>query len=155
MELSAQSVNKDCIVSYVNVSAATAGAVIDDIAGKFDVYGLGWVAYENQASLDLYQEWIEPDYAMNSFAQAGWIAAHFFCEGLRRIAGQDITWDNYMRALEEAPIQNPFGGFISYADGMREGTQEMTLSKIVPISDETPLGWELVSPLTGIDELLK
>ena len=154
-ELAAQSVNKDCITTYVNVSSAMSEAVVNDIQGKFDVYGLGWVAYDDAASLALYQEWAPEEYAMNAYAQTGWIAGHFFCEGLRRIEGQDITWENYMQALENGgPVKNPFGGMIDYSNGQRLGTQEMNLSKVVPASDAWPAGWELVAPLASINSLL-
>ena len=90
--------------------------------------------------------------AMNAYAQTGWIAAHFFCEGLRRIEGQDITWENYMNALETGGyIQNPFGGKIDYADGVRAGTQEMNLAKINP---DVEGGWELVDGLQSMESLL-
>lgn len=153
-ELAAQSVNKDCITTYVNVSSAMSEAVVSEIQGKFDVYGLGWVAYDDQESLALYQEWAPEEYAMNAYAQTGWIAAHFFCEGLRRLEGEEVTWASYMAALEEAPIQNPFGGVIDFANGQRLGTQEMNLSKVVPADETWVAGWELVSPLASIDSLL-
>lgn len=153
-ELAAQSVNKDCITTYVNVSNAMSEAVVNDIQGKFDVYGLGWVAYDDADALALYQEWAPEEYAMNAYAQTGWIAGHFFCEGLRRIEGEDITWENYMKALEEAPIKNPFGGIIDYSDGKRLGTQEMNLSKVVIPDDVWVAGWELVAPLSSVDSLL-
>ena len=90
---------------------------------------------------------------MNAYAQTGWIAAAFFCEGLQRLAdeGKDVTWENYMAALEESPLQNPFGGTIDYSDGLRAGTQVMNLSKIAPGEDT---GWELVDGLKSMDELL-
>jgi len=154
-ELAAQGMTAPVITTYVNVSSAIPELVASDIAGKFDVYGNGWVAYDDQAALSLYQEWIskiDESYKMNAYAQTGWIAAHFFCEGLRRIEGQDITWENYMKALETGGyIQNPFGGKIDYADGTRAGTQEMNLSKINP---ETESGWELVYGLDSMENLL-
>lgn len=153
-ELAAQSVNKDCITTYVNVALAMSEAVVADIDGKFDVYGLGWVAYDDQSSLDLYQEWAPEEYAMNAYAQTGWIAAHFFCEGLRRLEGQEVTWESYMAALEDGPIQNPFGGIIDFSNGQRRGTQEMNLSRVVPVTDATPAGWEVVAPLSSVDTLL-
>jgi ABC-type branched-subunit amino acid transport system substrate-binding protein len=42
-ELAAQSVNKDCITTYVNEDIAMSNSVVNDIQGKFDVYTLGWV----------------------------------------------------------------------------------------------------------------
>ncbi len=154
-ELAAQGMTVPVITTYVNVSSAISGLVAADIKGKFDVYGNGWVAYDDQAALALYQEWvskIDANYKMNAYAQTGWIAAHFFCEGLRRIEGQDITWENYMHALENGgPIQNPFGGKIDYAGGVRAGTQEMNLSKINASTDS---GWELIYGLDSMDHLL-
>lgn len=154
-ELAAQGNTAPVITTYVNVSSAIPPLVADDIAGKFDVYGNGWVAYDDEEALALYQEWvgkIDESYSMNAYAQTGWIAAHFFCEGLRRIEGQDITWENYMNALETGgPIQNPFGGKIDYADGNRAGTQEMNLSKINPDVED---GWELVDGLQSMETLL-
>ena len=154
-ELAAQGNTAPVITTYVNVSSAIFPLVADDIAGKFDVYGNGWVAYDDEEALALYQEWvgkIDESYSMNAYAQTGWIAAHFFCEGLRRIEGQDITWENYMNALETGgPIQNPFGGKIDYADGNRAGTQEMNLSKINP---DVEGGWELVDGLQSMETLL-
>ncbi|GHV26187.1 ABC transporter substrate-binding protein [Clostridia bacterium] len=156
-ELAAQGVNKDCITTYVNVQTVISAAVVDDIQGKFDVYGLGWVGYvedSQQEALTLYTANIAEEYANNAYAQTGWIAGHFFAEGLRRIAGQDITWENYMKALESEPIRNPFGGYIDFANGQRVGTQEMNLSKVVPVADEFPTGWEIVAPMQSISTLL-
>ena len=154
-ELAAQGNTAPVITTYVNVSSAIPPLVSADIAGKFDVYGNGWVAYDDADALALYQEWvskIDESYTMNAYAQTGWIAAHFFCEGLRRIEGQDITWENYMNALETGGyIQNPFGGKIDYADGVRAGTQEMNLAKINPDVDG---GWELVDGLQSMESLL-
>lgn len=151
-ELAAQGNTAPVITTYVNVSSAIPPLVGADIDGKFDVYGNGWVAYDDADALALYQKWADEEYAMNAYAQTGWIAAHFFCEGLRRIEGQDITWENYMNALETGGyIQNPFGGKIDYTDGVRAGTQEMNLSKI---NLDAVGGWELVDGLQSMSSLL-
>lgn len=151
-ELAAQGNTAPVITTYVNVSSAIPPLVGADIDGKFDVYGNGWVAYDDADALALYQEWVDEEYAMNAYAQTGWIAAHFFCEGLRRIEGQDITWENYMDALENGGyIQNPFGGKIDYAGGVRAGTQEMNLAKI---NLDVAGGWELVDGLQSMSSLL-
>ena len=150
-ELAAQNVNKDVITTYVNVSPVISEAVINEINGKFDVYGLGWVdLVENADSLAAFAEWA-PDYATNVYAMTGWIAGHFFVEGLKRVEGT-VTWDKYMDAMESAPIKNPFGGEINYADGLRAGTQEMNLSKIGLV--ENAPGWVPVDGLQSMDSLL-
>ncbi|MCB2175150.1 MAG: ABC transporter substrate-binding protein [Actinomycetales bacterium] len=156
-ELAAQGVDKDAITSYVNVSSAMSDAVSGDIQGKFDLYGPGWVDYSSdtaKASLADFQANVDPEYASNVYAQTGWIAASFFVEGLKRLEGKDVTWDSYKAAMEEAPIQNPFGGTIDFSNGQRKGTQQMSLSKVVPVSDANPVGWEQVEPLQSIDSLL-
>jgi ABC-type branched-subunit amino acid transport system substrate-binding protein len=155
-ELAAQGVNKDCITSYVNVSSAMSDAVIADIEGKFDVYGLGWISLDTdiatQALAD-YNEYVPAEYGSNSYAQIGWVAGAFFTEGLRRLVGQEVTWESYMTALESAPIQNPFGGLIDYANGSRQGTQEMNLWKI-SASSGALAGWEQVEPMQSSADLL-
>lgn len=155
-EMAAQGMTVPAITTYVNVSPAISEQVATDIAGKFDVYGNGWVSYEDERAdnLALYQEWIDEEYANNAYAQTGWIAAAFFCEGLYRLAesGESVTWTNYMAALESAPLQNPFGGTIDYSDGLRAGTSVMNLSKI-DSNEET--GWVLVDGLRSMDELVE
>lgn len=151
-ELAAQNVNKDLITTYVNVSPVISEAVINEINGKFDVYGLGWVdLVANADSLAAFAEWA-PDYATNVYAMTGWIAGHFFVEGLKRVEGT-VTWDKYMDALESAPIKNPFGGEINYAGGLRAGTQEMNLSKVGLV--ENAPGWVPVDGLQSMDSLLE
>lgn len=152
-ELAAQGVDKDVITTYVNVAPVIAGQFENEIAGKFDVYGNGWVSFEGDRAAELQKfAAAAPDYATNAFAMTGWIAAHFFTEGLRRLEEDDvITWEKYMDAMESAPIKNPFGGQIDYANGLRAGTQEMNLSKVDPTA---PTKWAVVDGLKSIDSLL-
>ncbi len=151
-ELAAQGVDKDVITTYVNVAPVIAEAVVNEISGNFDVYGNGWVSFEGERA-DALAEYAEytPEYADNAYAMTGWIAAHFFTEGLRRLEGT-ITWDKYMDALESEPLNNPFGGQIDFGNGLRAGTQEMNLSKIV--HDDLDGLWEVVKPLQSIEGIL-
>jgi ABC-type branched-subunit amino acid transport system substrate-binding protein len=156
IELAAQGVNRPVITSYVNTAEAMSVAVVDQIQGRFDVFSTGWLdLLAAPEDIETYVQWIDPDFAGNAFGQAGWIAAATFVAGLRRIEGQDITWDNFIKAMEEGPISIPFGGSVSFENGVREGVQEMTLSKIVPISEEWPMGWEMVAPMTNMNDLLR
>ena len=151
-ELAAQNVNKDVITTYVNVSPVIAQGVVNEIAGKFDVYGNGWVSFEGERAKALEEfSKFTVGYETNVYAMTGWIAAHFFVEGLKRVDGV-ITWESYMDALESAPIINPFGGEINYADGLRAGTQEMNLSRIDP--DNKDGAWLAVKDLASIDSIL-
>lgn len=150
--LAAQGNEADVITSYVNVDASVADQVWKDIEGKFEVLGNGWVdiaSPESVKNLTEMNEWLEADYQNNVYAMTGWIAANFFVEGLDRVGDKALTWENYIEAMESAPINNPFGGEIDYANGQRIGTQEMNLSKIISASE-----WTEVEPLTGIAEIL-
>lgn len=149
--LAEQNVNKDVITTYVNVAPVIAEQVYDSIAGKFDVYGNGWVSFdaEQAEALALYQANISEEYAWNAYAITGWIAAHYFTEGLVELGDKAPTWENYMDALEAKPIQNPFGGLIDFTDGKRQGTTVMNLSKIGSASE-----WVATKPLQSIDEIL-
>jgi len=152
-ELAAQGVNKNVITTYVNVSPVIAKTVVNEIKGKFDVYGNGWVAFDGDRAKALaeFQKWIPADYKNNVYAMTGWIAGYFFTEGLKRIKGT-ITWEKYMDALESAPITNPFGGVIDYSGGKRAGTQEMNLSKV---NQANPNGaWDAVKPLQSMNSIL-
>lgn len=151
-ELAAQGVNKDVITTYVNVSPAIAKTFATQIAGKFSVYGSGWVAFDaaHKANIDLYAKNIDTAFAANAYAMTGWIAAYFFVEGLKRVEGT-VTWDKYIAAMEKTPITNPFGGVINFANGARLGTQEMNLSKV----DSTAATmWKEVQPLENMNKIL-
>lgn len=151
-ELAAQSVNKDVITTYVNVSPSIAKTFATQIAGKFSVYGSGWVAFDaaHKANIDLYAKNIDTAFAANAYAMTGWIAAYFFVEGLKRVEGT-VTWDKYIAAMEKTPITNPFGGVINFANGARLGTQEMNLSKV----DSTAATmWKEVQPLENMNKIL-
>lgn len=154
-ELAAQSVNKPTISSYINSQKDMSEAIIDDITGKFDVYTAAWVnAFDDSAISLAFYEWIPEEYAANSFAMAGWIAGAAFCEGLYRLVGEEVTWESYMAALEEAPVSLPFGAAVNYADGNRWGTQAMYLTKAVPVDEVYVLGWAAATEMTDLSELL-
>ncbi len=151
-ELAAQNVNKPAITTYLNTVITVAEQVSDSIAGKFQIYAPGWLNYEDERAdnLDEASEWLG-DYAMNGYAHCGWIGAHFFVEGLKRLEGEDITWEAYVEAMESAPITIPFGGTVDYSDGQRLGTQEMSLYEIDMTS---ATGWREIDGLKSIEELL-
>jgi len=155
-ELAAQGLKVPVITSYVNASGAMAEAVADDIEGNFDLYASGWLDYstdERAANLAEYQEWVDEEYMYNSYAQCGWIAGYFFCEGLRRLVGQEVTWDSYIAAMESAPIVIPFGGTIDYSGGKRMGTPALSMFR-VNMELNNGFNWELAAPLESIDEIL-
>lgn len=151
--LAAQGNTADVITTYVNVDGSIADQIYDDVKGKFEVYGNGWVDLTSEKSkknLELMNKWIKADYQNNVYAMTGWMAADMFTQGLERLKGEPITWDGYIKAMESKPIDNPFGGEIDYANGSRKGTQEMNLSKITDKST-----WTEVEPLKSSKDILK
>ena len=56
--------------------------------------------------------------------------------------------------MEQAPIKNPFGGYIDFSDGKRLGTTEFNLEKFAPNDPNTPSGWVVVDQMRSIDDLL-
>lgn len=153
--LAAQGVDKDVITTYVNTANVIAEQVYGDIQGKFDVYSNGWVdlAADDGKALELYQKWVDPQYADNVYAITGWIAGHYFTEGLKAVGDKPLTWENYIEAMGQQKIQNPFGGMIDFTEGKRLGTTEMNLSKVADVQGAP--GWELVKPLQSSEDILQ
>lgn len=156
-ELAAQGNTAPAITTYVNAAVTISSQIAGDIAGKFDVYVSSWKIRDDDHADDvaLFNQWVAAEHVDNADAESGWIAAHVFCEGLRRLAEnkQDVTWENYMKALESAPIEIPFGGSISFADGARTGVDSMQLSKC-NLDDPSGTGWELVYGFATMDQII-
>lgn len=150
-EMAAQKLYRPTMTTYVNAVVTTAFELMDVIRDKFEVYASGWMNYEGERMKHLEEAsiWMG-DYAMNGYAHCGWIGAHFFCEGLRRLKGQPVTWESFRRAMEQEPIENPFGGSVDYANGQRTGTKEMSLCRMDRTS---PIGWSEVYGLRSIEAL--
>lgn len=150
----------DCITSYVNASPS----FISGIAGvldSFDVYAGAWVNFFEEdgvtptADYNLYVETMtefDDQYVTSVYAMTGWIAASFFVEGLERVGTDTLTWANFIDAMESAPIKNPFGGYIDYADGARVGTQSMALVQAVAEGDS--FTWPVIQPIQSIATIL-
>ena len=92
-EMAKQGMTAPTLTTYVNVASAMVDAVKDDVAGQFEIYGNAWVDMTSP-NLATYQEWIQKvsneDLTANAYAMTGWIAAHFFVEGLKKVDG-DLT----------------------------------------------------------------
>lgn len=158
--LAAQNNSAPVITSYNNTDAVVASQIYPEANGKFEVYASGWIDLtQDGAAEDLaaFVENIDPDHAASAFATAGWIAGHFFTEGLKAVGEDTLNWDNYVDALENANVKIPFGGNVDFKDGRRVGTDSMTLMQLEMVEGadgtEAP-GWSLVHPLQNIEEIL-
>ena len=155
-----QSLIVPVITSYVNVSAVfttTTGPFVQKLMKSDDagIYGLGWADMSPSEDMTMFTGYMTSIGAnvdeINSYSVSGWIAASFFCEGLTRVGDKPLTWDNYISALEEAPVKNPFGGYIDYANGARLGTQEMNLGRM---DDTVDGGWYEIQPIQPMEDIL-
>lgn len=164
--LSAAGSTDDVLVSYVNAAPTFIANISDELA-NFDVYASAWLdlfeadGVTTTEEYDLYvTEITKTDAALtgNPYAMAGWIAAAFFVEGLERVGTDDLTWDSYIDAMEETPVENPFGGTVDYADGRRAGTQSMSLliATIIPAEGDNPESYVFgaFKPLETIEDIL-
>ncbi|AHC14062.1 ABC transporter substrate-binding protein [Salinispira pacifica] len=146
------------ITSYVN-AAPTFVEGVQEALNSFDVYANAWLqVVDNDGNpTEALQEFesqvgeIDPALAGNPYAQAGWIAAAVFVQGLERVGNAPLTWENYIAAMEEAPVSIPLGGSVNFADGRRVGTQAMSLLKAS--YDDGPV-WTVDQPLEPITEIL-
>ncbi len=154
-ELAKQGSTAPVITTYVNADPSMVASVSEDVGEQFDIYADTWVDLSQEETLAEFGEWVgkvaSEDFTSNAFAMTGWIAAHFFVEGLDRLDDQDITWENYINALESEPVKNPFGGYIDYANGARLGTSEMGLVKMDP---SLAFGWADEEPIKTMEEIL-
>jgi len=164
--LSSAGSDVDVIVSYVNAAPAFIGNISAELA-NFDVYANAWLNLfeEDGATFTAaYDEYIleiskvDAALAGNPYAMAGWIAAAFFVEGLERVGTEELTWENYINAMEETPVQNPFGGTVDYADGRRAGTQSMSLLIATIVGDTGDVNADYAfapfQPLETISDIL-
>ena len=102
-ELAAQGNTAPAMTTYINCVYTMCEQVYDYINGQYDLYGTAWLDYTNEEEYNNWveaSEWLGEEYALNGYAHCGWIAGYVFCEGLRRLEGQEITWESYIDALE-------------------------------------------------------
>lgn len=148
--------NTPIVTTYSNVSSTFVDTNYAEAPATMDnLYGLGWVDLEgNPEQWELFTSYMEDaghSDEVNAYSATGWVAGTFFATGAQRVAenGEALTWENYMNALESAPIANPFGGTIDFADGMRTGTQQMVLSVVDP---EAESKWTALTGFMGVDD---
>ena len=90
-------------------------------------------------------------YFLNSYAMAGYVSANVFCQGLERMNGKDLNWEDFISAMEEAPINVPMGTSVSYVGGQRIGIDALALNKYTPA--DAAAGGSVYRGITGLGEL--
>ncbi len=160
------------ITSYVSASVATLGAFVENgsVTATRPVYCTAWLDVTSEEGAAEYAAFATAmgawevengmsgtEYAVNSYAMAGYIAGNIFVQSLNRMleAGVALNWDNYNAIMEAAPFNIPMGGTVNYANGDRLGVVDLALNTISLEFGETGY-YELqqISPITTLDEVL-
>lgn len=165
--------NAKVITSYVSASTAFLSPLVENGAITADrpVYATAWLdVTSEQGAVDLADfaagqlAWeaengiaAENTYSVNSYAMAGWVAGKLFVHGLEEVAasGSELTWENYIAAMEGSPFNVPMGGEIDYANGDRLGITALALNTIgLELNADTGL-YDLlpVSPILSLDDV--
>ena len=96
-------------------------------------------------------------YTLNSYAMAGYVAGMTFIHGLNQMEelGLELTWENYITAMESAPLHVPMGGELSFADGERTGITALALNTISLEPDANgAYALQAVSPIMSLDDVM-
>lgn len=114
-------------------------AWVDVYSEKGQADAGAYIACISQADL---ADDVKQAYMTNAFATAGYIAAVVFVEGLKRVDanGDVLTWDNYIKAMEQGPIDIPMGGTVDFSNGHRWGVDSMSLLQytVTPVEGSEP-----------------
>lgn len=163
--------NAKVITSYVNAAVTTLGALVDagSITADRRVYTTAWLDTSTEAGMNDYMAFAEvmmaweaatgatETYVLNSYAMAGYVAGVTFLHGLDQLAaqGKDLTWENYIAAMESASMHVPMGGDISFAGGDRLGITALALNtiSIEPNPDTGYYALEVVSPIMSMEDV--
>jgi len=166
--------NAKCITSYVSASVATMGALVDNgsVTADRPLYSTAWMDTTTEEGMGDYTTFAgvqaaweaengvaaEDTYVLNSYAMAGYVAGKLFIHGLNQLdaMGLDLTWENYIKALEEGePFHIPMGGELSFANGDRLGVTSLAMNTIGLEKDESGnYTMAVISPIMSLPDVL-
>ena len=163
--------NAKVITSQSNATEALLGLLVDSgsITADRPVYITSWMDFTPEQSNADYLEFAtamqawenETDatntYVLNSYAMSGYVAGQLFIHGLEQVEalGLELTWENYIAALESEPFHIPMGGEIDYSGGDRLGVTAMALQTISLEVDADTGCYEMLpfAPNTSLAEI--
>jgi len=125
--------NVDMITTYSNADASFLAIASQGAPNVIkNLHVMGWVDATEEALAPLVTAMEEyfPDAPLNAYTMAGWVAAETFVAGLEA-AGDNLTWDGYISAMNDLTFTEGLAPEISYQDGKRDGVTHMALSKVV------------------------
>lgn len=151
-----KSIKAPIFTSYVNADIAHINQAEANVG---EVFMNGWYRKSDDPAYQEYERIIDAsttldkatkeDLKTSTHAKSAYTAAMTFLEGLRRVGEKELTWDNYIKAMEEAPIDLLIAGKVDFTGGKRIGTDTMSLWQY----DREKHEIVLVDTLKSIDEL--
>lgn len=165
--------NAKVITSYVSASAVTLGDLVANgaVTAERPIYTTAWLDVTTEAGMADYMAFAAAQgawetangadpantYVLNSYAMAGYVAGRTFVHGLDQLKamGLELTWENFIAAMENAPLHVPMGGEISFAGGDRLGITALALNTISLEPNAETGFYELlpVSPIMGLEDV--
>lgn len=160
------------VTSYVNASAVTLGAFVDNgsITADRTVYSTAWLDTSSEEGMAGYMTFAAAmsawelenggsgtDNALNSYAMAGYIAGNLFVQALTALdkAGLELNWVNFNDIMEATEFSIPMGGTINFANGDRLAITSLALNTISLEKDEAGnYALQVVSPIMSLDDVL-
>ncbi|MTI70718.1 MAG: ABC transporter substrate-binding protein [Firmicutes bacterium] len=126
-------VNKPMLTTYSNADAsflkmASKGA--PNVIENLNVMGWLEVNGESLKPLNEAMKKYYPDVPVNAYTMAGWVAGETFVAGVKK-AGDNLTWDGYIKAMNNLKFTEGLAPEISYEPGVRQGVTKMAVSKVV------------------------
>lgn len=125
--------NVDMITTYSNADASFLALASQGAPNVIkNLHVMGWVdaTEEGMAPLVAAMEKYSPDAPVNAYTIAGWVAAETFVAGLKA-AGDNLSWEGYIEAMNGLTFTEGLAPEISYVDGKRNGVTMMAMSKVV------------------------
>ena len=98
---------------------------------------MGWLEVDDESLEPLLEamETYHPGELINSYTMAGWVAGETFVAGLRGVEG-DLTWDNYIEAMNQLNFTEGLAEEISYEPGVRDGVTYMAVNEVVEVNGQ-------------------
>lgn len=160
------------VTSYVNASAVTLGAFVKNgsVTADRKVFSTAWLDTSTEEGMKGYQEFYAAtsawelenggtgkDYALNSYAMAGYIAGNLFVQALQALheQGLELNWANFNDIMEKTDLKIPMGGTIDYHNGDRLAITALALNTIsLEVGKSGDYELQVVSPIMSLDDVL-
>jgi branched-chain amino acid transport system substrate-binding protein len=131
-EIEKVELNVPMLTTYSNADASFLAIAAPGAPNMIkNLHVMGWLEVNEQSLKPLNEAMKKyfPDVPVNAYTMAGWVAAETFVAGLKQ-AGDDLSWEGYIDAMNNLKFTEGLAPEISYSEGVREGVTKMAVSKV-------------------------